>query len=207
MLEIWLTVNRATATARQIVENDLPSASIVNSIRQDEFAHPRIDDATRTDLLPDLHKLFAKAGRDLVAIDEDYSALAAALGDSIVHLQLPEQQPSAPPSADKIPGASEAVQPLPNGRLSALVSAVTEKEMVKNARDWGSWALEKVSEASDAASQKLQSGTGLHDRIRRSAVERVTSVWMGTRGDNKPVMGQLLAVVEEVTNAARSMAQ
>lgn len=208
VLEIWKTANGAAAKARQAIENELSRAGFVNSIWDpDDFVHQRVDDATRTTLLPDLEALFARAGEDLKAIHEDHTALAAALADSLAHLHLPEQQPPAPPPEDTSPPVAEPVQPIPNSRLSALVSAVTDREVVKSARDWGSWALDKVSEASDVASQKLQSGTGLHDRLRRSASERVTNVWMGTHGEQKPVMGQLLAVVEEVTNAARSMAQ
>ena len=149
-----------------------------------------------------LERLFVASAQELRAIDPNFAALADVLVESLAEIRMPE---IASPGKDTSEATKVPSEPVPQGRLAWLLSTVTDRQVVQGARDWGSWALDKVSDASDAASQKLQSGTGLHERLRRSAQERISTVWMGTSGEPHTLMTQVLGVAEEIGSEARSM--
>lgn len=203
ILGIWGIVNQAGADAKRGVEDELAQAGLVDTIWDPaNFTRDRVDGAMREAVLGDLKDLLTNAATDLQAIDEGYSPLADALLESLTALQLPSLD--APRDPAKV---EEAHSPAPSGRLASAMDAISRQEFVKSAREWGSWALDIVGEASDAASQKLQSSTGLHDRIRRSAQDRIDTAWMGSVGDPPPLMGQLISAVETVGSEARNMAR
>lgn len=203
VLGIWRVVNNAGAEARAGIERHLAEAGIVDTLWDPaSFTRERIDEVMRATVSSGLKDLFVASAEELRAIDPRFGALADVLVTSFNEIRMPEMT-----SHDqKTGGALHAPRKkVAQGRLASLVANVTERRVVRGARDWGSWALDIVSEASDAASQKLQSGTGLHDRLRRSAQERISTVWMGTGGDPQPMMAQVLSVVEDVGHEARSI--
>ena len=204
VLGIWRVVNRAGIEAKLGVEEHLAQAGIVDSLWDPaNFTRERVDRVMRAAVLGGLEGIFIAAAEELRAIDVDYEALAGALLESLRVLRLPALEETEPDPSSSIPSASTTAP----GRLAGLMSAVSGQQLVKSARDWSRWALEIVGEASDAASQKLQSETGLHDRLRRSAQARIDTAWMAPAGDPPPLLGQLISAVETVGSEARSMAR
>ena len=205
IMAIWGIVNRAGMEAKRGVEERLPEAGIVETLWDPgSFTRERVDVVMREIIVSELEKLFDGAAQQLRTITPGYSALADALLDSLSMLQLPSLEPDVQgePKVDAPIGSVTAS----TGRLATMMENVSNRDLVKSAKEWGSWALSMVGESSEAASQKLQSGAGLHDRLRRSAQARIETAWMATAGDPPPLMGQLIAVVESVGNEARSMA-
>ena len=203
VLSIWRVVNRAGIKAKLGVEAHLSQAGLVDTLWDPaSFTRDRIDGEMRTAVLGELESLLRVAAKELRAIDHNYGALADALLESLESLRLPMIESSA----DLAPGDSSA-RLESSGRLATAMAALSRQELVKSAREWGTWALDLVGEASEAASQKLQSGTGLHDRLRRYAQARIDAAWMASVGDPPPLMAQLLSVVETVASEARSMAR
>lgn len=203
VLGIWRVVNRAGIEAKRGVEEHLKDAGIIDTVWDPaNFTRDRVDGVMRPAVRGGLEGLFKEAAEELRALDDDYAALADALVESLAVLRFPALDvinADAPPAT-----ASNEAAP---SRLAGLMEAVSRQELLKSAREWGSWALDMVGEASEAASQKLQRGTGLHDRLRRSAQARIDTGWMASTGVPQPIMGQLLGVVENIGSEARSMAR
>ena len=203
VLGIWRVVNRAGIEAKRGVETHLSEAGLIDTLWDPaNFTRDRVDGVMRAAVLGGLEGLFANAADELRGIDKNYGALADALLESLKSLRLPVMEDAvvAPPTDATTATAS-------SGRLASAMAAVSRQDFIKSVREWGSWALDMVGEASDAASQKLQSGTGLHDRLRRSAQARIDTAWMASVGDPLPLMGQLITAVETVGSEARSMAR
>lgn len=205
IMAIWGIVNRAGLEAKRGVEERLAEAGIVETLWDPaSFTRDRVDAVMRKMIVSELEKLFEGAAEQLRTIDPGYNALADALLESLSMLQMPSLEPEVQgePKVDAPKGSVTTS----TGRLATMMETISNQDLVKSAREWGSWALSVVGEASEAASQKLQSGAGLHDRLRRSAQARIETAWMAPAGDPPPLMGQLIAVVESVGNEARSMA-
>lgn len=206
MLGIWRIANRAGIEAKFALETHLANAGIVDALWDPAaFTRDRVDGAIRAAMRGGLEGLFAAAAEELRAIDFDYSELADALLESLRDLRTPANALIVSTTAAvTAPAAQSATS---GGRLGGLIASVSSRELIQNAREWGSWALEIAGEASEAARQKLQSGTGLHDRLRQAAQVRIDSQWTSTSGDNPSMVAQLMTAVETVANEARSMAR
>ena len=205
IMAIWGIVNRAGMHAKRGVEERLAEAGIVETLWDPaSFTRERVDRVMREKIVSELEELFGRAAQQLRTIAPGYNALADALLESLSMLQMPSLEPEiqGEPKVDAPKGSATTS----TGRLATMMETISNQDFVKNAKEWGSWALSVVGEASEAASQKLQSGAGLHDRLRRSAQARIETAWMAPAGDPPPLMGQLIAVVESVGNEARSMA-
>ena len=204
VLGIWRVVNRAGIEAKRGVEEHLAQAGIVDTLWDPaNFTRDRVDGVMRAAVLNGLEGLFVGAAEELRAIDPEYEALAKALLESLRVLRLP----ALTTAEGNTTGPSTSSATATSGRLAGLMTAASGQQIVKSAREWSSWALELVGEASGAASQKLQSGTGLHDRLRSSAQARIETAWMAPAGDPPALMGQLMSAVETVGSEARSMAR
>lgn len=205
ILDMWGIVNHVGIEAKHAVEAKLAEAGIVATVWDPaSFARERVDAVMREKIPDQLEKLFKKAAKQLRAIDPQYTALAAALIESLRMIEFPS------PACDE-PDTTRAIAPQepelgPTSRFAAMLAAISNQRLVKSATIWGSWAVSMVGEASESASQKLQSGVGLHDRLRRSAQDYIETGWMAPTGSPPALMGQLIAVVESVGNEARSMA-
>lgn len=205
IMAIWGIVNRAGMEAKRGVEERLAEAGIVETLWDPaSFTRERVDGVMCEIIVNELEELFKEAAEQLRTIEPGYSALANALLESLTMLQLPSLAPDV--EGEIKVDAPHGPVTASTGRLAAMMETISNQDLVKSAKEWGSWALAVVGEASEAASQKLQSGAGLHDRLRRSAQARIETAWMAPAGDPPPLMGQLIAVVESVGNEARSMA-
>lgn len=203
LMSIWQIVNQAGIAAKHGVETDLSEAGLIDSLWDPAgFTRARVDSVMHAATLPELKVVFTRAAADLRAIDPNYDGLADALLESLNSLRLPAIEDPADHAASETPTAPQTAR-----RLASAIAVVSRQQLVRSARELGSRALGIVGEASDAASQKLQSGTGLHDRLRRSAQARIDMAWMASAGDPPPLVAQLLSVVETVGSEARRMAR
>ena len=203
IMSVWRLVNKAGVDAKRSVESDLSEAGLVDTLWDPAgFTRARVDSVMHAATQSELESLFTSAAADLRAIDPNYGGLADAMLESLNSLRLPAIEDPADHAASETPTAPQTA-----GRLASAIAVVSRQQLVKSARELGSRALGIVGEASDAASQKLQSGTGLHDRLRRSAQARIDMAWMASAGDPPPLIAQLLSVVETVGSEARSMAR
>ena len=203
LMSIWQIVNQAGIAAKHGVETDLSEAGLIDSLWDPAgFTRARVDSVMHAATLPELKVLFTRAAADLRAIDPSYDGLADALLESLNSLHLPEVEGPVDPPAPETPPAPQST-----GRMASAIAIVSRQQLIKSARALGSRALDMVGEASDAASQRLQSGTGLHDRLRRSAQARIEEAWMASAGDPPTLISQLLSVVENVGSEARRLAR
>ncbi|GAA3804510.1 hypothetical protein GCM10022600_28370 [Qipengyuania pelagi] len=203
VLASWKVVNDAGIAARTAIESEIDQAGIYEAVVDPSgFARDRIDSVMRERTVEPLRRTFAAAAEDLREIDVRFRPLADALENSFRSIALPS------PATTETEAASEA-QATPSqsfgDRLASLLSGITGRKPVRHARDAGSKAFDLLSDAGDAASQLLQSGTGLHARLRGSAGDRVREGWMASSGDPAPLMAQITEIVEKVANEARSI--
>ncbi len=57
--------------------------------------------------------------------------------------------------------------------------------------------------AGSAADELLQDKLGLKNRLRSAAAQRIAQSWIGGSGEPKPVLAQLISLIDETTHAAR----
>jgi hypothetical protein len=201
-LAAWELINAAGSSARDEVETNLPEASLLDTLMNPaRFVYDRVDVAMHLTLATRLKTLFEQAAQELQAINPAYQPLASALIASVDVLSFPSTQAEAQEETELSEHAPSRWFPRIT-RLPTLPNYVVENRLAKGAVEVGSRALDVLG----GASSKLQSGTGLHDRLRKAAAGRITQAWMGTRGAPRPLMGQLISMIDEVTNEARSMA-
>lgn len=206
VLGIWRVVNRAGIEAKRALKDHLAEAGIVDALWDPAaFMRDRVDGAMRVAMRGGLEGLFAAAAEDLRAIDFDYCELADALIESLRDHRAPANALIVSTAASVTAPAAQSSTS--SGRLAGLIASVSSRELMQNAREWGNWALAIAGEAGEAARQKLQSGTGLHNRLRQAAQVRIDSEWTATSGDKPSMVAQLMSAVETVANEARSMAR
>ncbi|PEQ10303.1 hypothetical protein B2G71_23095 [Novosphingobium sp. PC22D] len=215
-LAAWRLINGAAKGAREGLEVHIAKdASILDTIWDPaSFTYEKIDAPMKAVLSGALDGLFRQAAEELRMIAPDYAPLAEALIASAASFTFPAvEAKSAGPDAQrdetgaatKGPASPPASAGSDGSRWASVGSYVANNRVASGAREWGAWLLDTVSTTADAASQKLQSGVGLHDRLRNSASERIAIAWMGERGEPRPLMSQVVALVDEVANDARSM--
>ena len=203
ILACWKVVNDAGVSARAAFESEIDQAGIYEAVVDPSgFARDRIDSVMRDGTVEPLRRTFASAAEGLREIDERFRPLADALENSFRTIALP---PPATTEADAVSEAQASPSPSFGDRLGSILSGITDRKPVRHARDAGSKAFDLLSDAGDAASQLLQSGTGLHARLRGSAGDRVREGWMALSGDPAPLMAQITEIVEKVGNEARSI--
>ncbi|MEP3156867.1 MAG: hypothetical protein ABJO64_11160 [Nitratireductor sp.] len=202
-LACWRIVNEAAIAARGAFESEIDQAGIYAAIVDPSgFARDRVDSIMRDRTVEPLRKTFAAAAEDLRGIDERFLPLADALENSFRTIALPSP---ATTEAEASFEAQPSASPSFGHRLTSMLSGITDRKPVQYARDAGSKAFDLLSDAGDAASQLLQSGTGLHARLRGSAGDRICERWMASSGDPVPLMAQITEIVEKVGNEARSI--
>lgn len=194
------TINSAAIKARADFDAQLEEAGFADTVWDPEaFAFGRIDALMSKHLAGPLEAFLTGAASELRLIEDRFAALAEALASSNAALVLPIGA-AAPPEQAPVTaesGATPRVKPVaPESgfqRLSGLV------------REWGSRASENIVSTAETVSKSVQDRTGLYDRLRRKAAERIKGAWMGDGGDPLPLKAQLIGLIEDVTSEARSI--
>ena len=198
------TINCAAIKARADFDAQLEEAGFADTVWDPEaFAFGRIDTLMRKHLAGSLNTFLTGAADELRLIEGRFGPLADALASSSSALVLPvgaavgeTATGQAAPSEQSPCTAAEAKPAEPETgfqRLSGLV------------REWGSRASENIVSTAETVSKSVQDRTGLYDRLRRKAAERIKGAWMGDGGDPLPLKVQLIGLIEDVTSEARSI--
>ncbi len=204
-LSAWVLVNEASNKARSSLEQKLHEAGIHDSLWDpSHFARTRIDAAMRESLEVPLRNIFAQAAEELYELDSAYKSLSDVLTSSVDQLNYPSMAMSDD-KRDQSTAITARLVPVKQ-RLSLMANLVKQRVVSKGVLEWGAKALGQIGEVADAAVLKVQNNTGLHDRLRCVAVERIERAWMSDRGDHSPLMAQIVAAVDKVTNQTRSLA-
>jgi hypothetical protein len=195
ILAAYALFNSKAQGALEAFEAQVAKASVVDSVWDPAgFADFRIDELMQERMRPALRALMSGAESELVGLGKDFAPLGAALARSDELILPTAPKPEAPPEAP----------------ASGLVrEAGTEREV-----DW--WiarlpgmAAERAtsffSYASETASWLMQDKVGLRDRLRAAAAERIATQWMGGSGKPRPVLSQVIAIIDEVSHEARTM--
>lgn len=197
ILTSWSMINRAGQSALEAFDDLLDEAGILDSTWDPgAFAKARIDRLMSADLKARLGEFLSSAADELGAIHGSFADLSSALGASVESLTLPEV--SAPPEKVNSTDSTET-------DASLGLMSVFDNGIARAARSLGAKASDALGTAADTASKKFQSQTGLHDRLRRSAAERVRDAWLGSKGEPKPLAAQIIVLIDDAGNGARSL--
>lgn len=196
MLSAAALLNAKAIDARAAFDREVETATAAETIFNPAvLANARIDALLGASLGDSLPDFFGIAARELVSIDQRLSDIADALRrpDAIV---LPLASPPLPASTTGVEGisadASEVEPAQPQKRGLAGAPAMFARR-----------AKSLADGAGSAADELLQDKLGLKNRLRSAATHRIGQGWMGGTGDPKPVLAQLISLIDETTHAAR----
>lgn len=189
-------LNQKSIDARAAFDREVDNATAAETIfNPATLANSRIDALLGASLSASLPDFFGIAARELVSIDERLSNIGDALRrpDAIA---LPLASPPLPASTtaieDASAGASEVEPAQPQKRGLAGAPAMFARR-----------AKSLADGAGSAADELLQDKLGLKNRLRSAAAQRIAQSWMGGTGEPKPVLAQLISLIDETTHAAR----
>lgn len=189
-------LNEKSIHARAAFDREVDNATAAETIfNPAALANSRIDALLGAALSASLPDFFSIAAKELVSIDQRLSDIGDALRrpDAIV---LPTASPPLPPSTTAVEGASAAgaeVEPVQLQKRGLAGAPAMFARRAKSLADG----------AGSAADELLQDKLGLKNRLRSAAAQRIAQSWMGGTGEPKPVLGQLISLIDETTHAAR----
>lgn len=197
ILQARVLLNEHAREARAAFEEGLAEATVLDSVWDPAgFAHARIDTALGQSMRPALTRFLDEAAAELILLDPAFAALAESMRTSgAVTLPLP---PSLPPPPPSLP--SPAAETLKKGALYRIADRVAGT------------ATAALDYASQSASWLLQDKVGLRERLREAAMERIAQRWTGSAapasaGGERPVLSQIIALIDEVARNARTVLQ
>lgn len=189
-------LNEKAVDARAAFDREVETATAAETIfNPAALANSRIDALLGASLSVSLPDFFGIAARELVSIDQRLSDISDALRrpEAIV---LPLASPPLPASNtavdDASAGASEVEPAQPHKRGLAGAPAMLARR-----------ARSLADGAGSAADELLQDKLGLKNRLRSAAAQRIAQSWMGGTGEPKPVLAQLISLIDETTHVAR----
>lgn len=208
-------LNDAATLSRSAFELQIVDAGLIESFWDPlQFVGPRVDQLMASSLVNKLEHFLAEAGRELRALDDRFESLAAALEDSAPALIMPkflehpasiEEAEIASQSQHEAPATAPSNDAEAAGVLARLGDRLSTSSISRSAREWRTWAAGNVLTAAEVLSRKLQDSSGLDERLKRSATERIAQAWLGDHGDPLPLKAQMFNLIEEVASEARSM--
>lgn len=192
------TLNEVAQVAQQRFEAQLNEANLIDTVWDPaRFATQRIDALLR-DTVPQALKKFLEAAADeLRGLDPAFASYADALARSEGFI-LPDCLPMAEAlPADTGPKSSKKAMQLAGWGMFDFA-------IVQRARGAGERAATAIWEFGNAAERAIQDGAGLYARLRTAATQRISAQWMGGAGDPRPVLAQVIDLIDGVTGEART---
>lgn len=189
-------LNEKAVDARAAFDREVETATAAETIfNPSALANSRIDALLGASLSENLPDFFGIAARELVSIDQRLSDIGDALRrpDAIV---LPLASLPLPASTTAVEDASakaSEVEPAPPQKRGLAGAPAMFARRAKSLADG----------AGSAADELLQDKLGLKNRLRSAAAQRIAQSWMGGTGEPKPVLAQLISLIDETTHAAR----
>lgn len=201
-------INQTAIASKVGLEAQIVDAALVQSALDPAgFAGHRIDLLMRTGVGEWLAQTLADASAELRALSSTFEGLAAKLETGTSSLEMPALP--APP-ASEVPetlgsdAAAPSTKPVEEkpaaGKLSRFGSLVSG-----SAKEWHAKARVGVSDLATTVSRTLQDRSGLDERLRRAAGQRIALAWMGDTGEPVPFKGQLFNLINTIALEARSM--
>lgn len=202
LFQAMTMLNTAGIDARAALDREIKNAALVQSVWDPSgFVNARVDELMRAQVAGRIEPFLRQAAQELRALEHRFEPLAEALLASATMIDMPaapEPEPAAPSDSPSPAQQSES-------RLSRVGKIVNGLAVTRSAREWGSWAADGVASVADTVSRSLQDSTGLYERLRRVGALRIATAWMGDVGSPRPLKAQLVLLIEDVTNEARSV--
>lgn len=201
-------LNTLSEQARRKFDESLAEASFKDTVWDPaRFVDHRIDYLLGGTVPKALGQFLEVAASELTAISSDFAAYGEALARSTgFSLPIPTERDEQFQSEDATP---EEVQASPadkgDGATKAGSSwALSDLTIVRTVSALGERATNAIWEAGVAAEREIQNRSGLYDRLRAAAAARVATRWMGSSGEPRPVLAQVIDLIDGVTGEART---
>lgn len=187
--------NREAGRALAAFDGQIGDAGIRDTVWDPaSFVSARIDHLLCESMPVALREFLAEASRELAQLDPTLQDFADALArsDAIAwpKIAAPIDTPVGT-AASSVAAHQETLAAA--GSFSVLRTAAHMAEQAGSALSW----------AGSAASRTLQDRAGLFDRLRVAASKHVQTRWMGGTGDPRPVLAQVIAMIDTVAAEAR----
>lgn len=188
-------LNTCGAESLEAFESNLHTAGPLDMIwDRASYAAAAIDRQMLARSSGPLVALLTKATEDLSAKEPRFAALSKALAESASALDLPNR-------ADDVKEAA-AQQASTNAEASSTSRLA---RLLEEASELGRKASEKIGEAADRGARTLRDRTILHDRLRSAARTHLANRWMGRGGEPRPVLAQVILLIDETAAQARML--
>lgn len=191
--------NGCAQRSRGNFDAHLEEAGLLDSVWDPAgFANARIDRLMMDSIVADVADFLARAGIGLSTLSAAFSVIGEALaaGDPLDTPDFTELDPApsqvSQSNADTLPSAAS------EGTWTAFGGS-----LFRRAAEVGGRAVETLREAGTYAERNLQQRTGLDDRLRAAATQRIATTWMGTDLATPSVLTQLIMRLDEAAFNAR----
>lgn len=189
-------LNEKAIDARAAFDREVENATAAETIfNPSALANARIDHLLGASLGASLPDFLGMAANELVSVDQRLQDIGDALRrpDAIVMPLATTPLPATATPIAEVSGEARGAEQAQSERpgLAGLPARLAKR------------ASSLAGDAGSAADDLFQDKLGLKNRLRSAAAQRVAQSWMGGTGDPKPVMAQLISLIDETTHAAR----
>jgi len=208
VLAAFRMLNTLSADARRKFDESLAEANLKDTVWDPaSFADHRIDALLCATAPPALDQFLRAAGAELSIISEGFAAYGEALARS--HgFSLPNSPANDQPTqSEGFPSEQkyETEVPKPDGgQTTGSRWSFSGLALVRTVSALSGRATNAVRDVGVAAEREIQTRTGLYDRLRTAAAARVATRWMGSGGEPRSVLSQLIDLIDGVTGEARA---
>lgn len=192
-------LNQAAVSSLAAFEDEVPQAGMITSAwNPASFASVHIDRAMLHRVRAELPALLTRAAQELTAISPAHARLAEGVQEAADGLVWPVLQ-ELPASAELAPvqGSASAKPASRTGRIGRFTRTVFAA---------GQIAAGTAAHLSETAKRSFRDRSGLDDRLRSAARTRIAKAWMGHSGEPRPILAQILTIIDEAAVLARSAA-
>jgi hypothetical protein len=195
-------LNRLAQEALAAFEVQMSQANLRDTVLGPEgFTQPRIDAWMRARVPAAVDALLADAAKELARLHDDFASAAESLvGERAIVLPVDTESTIATNTA--LP-ADIAQAPEPGRRTPAALKRIGETALMRHATHFGTWLGTAVKDAGTATERSIQNRSGLYARLRDVAKHRIATVWLGSIGEPRPVLAQVLDLIDSAARAAR----
>ncbi len=189
-------LNDKAIDARAAFDREVDNATAAETIfNPSALANARIDHLLSASLSASLPDFLGMAADELVSVDQRLQDIGDALRrpDAIVMPLATTPLAATATTLSDLSGEALATEQAQSDKpgLAGLPARLAKR------------ASSLAGDAGSAADDLFQDKLGLKSRLRSAAAQRVAQSWMGGAGEPKPVMAQLISLIDETTHAAR----
>lgn len=186
--------NSKAKESLEAFEAQAATASVVDSVWDPSgFADARVDALMCERMDPALKEFMSAAETELVALSDGFADLGAALARSeAVVLPEPTEPEPAPETDAAAPVATAGTDEGAGSWITRLpwTAAKHASSLARSASETAEWIV--------------QDKVGARDRLRLAAGNRLAMHWMGGVGEPRPVLAQVITIIDEVAHQART---